>query len=132
MLLTLLFGLINAVMSFVGDRVFKFSGFDIAPAAIVICAWHGENILFSSLVLTLSYSFVTVKEMRYLWITLPATILIGYLALVIPNGYILLAIYHVVGLSAAYLFEYFGVNYMLFIGINVAVNVVVLRIYGLF
>lgn len=132
MWLTLLFGLVNAVMSFFGNRVVKFSGFDIAPAGIIILAWRGENVLFAALILTLSYSFVSLREMRYLWLTLPLTILIGYLALAVHSALLLIVLYHVIGLLAALALGYFGFRYVIFILLNASLNLLLARLYGAF
>jgi hypothetical protein len=130
MWLTLLLGFINIVMSFIGNRVIKFSGLDIAPAGIAILAWQGENVIFGALVLVVTYAIPHPKEFRYLWITLPLTIALGFLAPIIPNAYVLIFIYHAVGLAAAIIFQYFGIKYFMFILMNVAVNFMVARAYG--
>ena len=130
MWLVLLLGLVNALMSFIGNRIIHFSGFDIAPVGVLICVWHGENVFFSSLVLVLSYSVVSPKELRYLWITLPVTLLLGFLAPVIPNAYLLIILYHIIGVLAALLFQYFGAKYVMFILMNLSLNFIVARFYN--
>lgn len=132
MWLTIAFGIINAVMSFIGNRLIKFSGFDIAPSAVAILVWHGEHPLFAAVVLVLSYSLISPKELRYLWITLPVTILLAYLAGAIHSIYVLTIIYHIIGLVSAVVFQYFGAKYMVFILMNMATNFMVARVYGAF
>ncbi len=131
MLLTLALGLLNAGISFIGNRLFRFSGFDIAPAGIIFLAARGENILFASLVLTLSYSLFKLRELRFLWLTLPFTIAIGFLSLIVPNALALIVLYHLVGVVFALLFGYFGVGYAMFMMINITTNLVIARLFGI-
>ncbi len=131
MWLTLLFGLVNACLSYLGNRMVRFSGFDIAPAGIIILASRGEGVLFPALVLTASYSIVSPKELRYLWLTLPLTILIGYLSFVVPYPAALIVLYHLIGFAFAYNLGYFGASYVMFMAINGGLNLAVAHAYAL-
>ncbi len=132
MLLLILFAAANVALGFFGRNVIKFSGFDISPAAIAILAWHGQSIILGAFVLTISYTVWSWRDVRYLWLTLPVTILVGYLALLIPNIYILVAIYHVIGGLANYGLQNFDFKYLMYVLTNLAANFTVARLYGLF
>ncbi len=130
MWLILLFALLNAAFGFFGRHVIKFSGFELTPVAIAICAWHGENVLLAGLFLPVAYACTSVYDLKYLWITIPAAIIVGFLALAVHNAYLLLVVYHLLGLSVAYVFTYLDVKYFLFVLVNVAMNIGLARVYG--
>ncbi|MBR9692449.1 hypothetical protein GOV07_00780 [Candidatus Woesearchaeota archaeon] len=132
MLLTLLFGLVNFGVTFFGRRFVKLPGFDLTPIGMIILARAGENIFFAALVLTVAYSFPKIGKMRYLWLTVPATILIGFLAVVVENVFLLLAIYHVVCFVFALLIGFFGFRYFIFVLVNFGLNFAVARLYAFF
>lgn len=131
MLLSLLFGLCNAGMSFLGNRVVGFSAFDLSASLVPIAVWNNEHPLFAASVMVFSYTVIDARQFRYLWITLPATILVAYLAIPINNIYILTLIYHGLGALAAYTFQYFSTKYWMFMLMNIGVNFLVARIYTL-
>jgi len=132
MLLTIVFGIINAILSFLGNQYLRFSAFDITPAAVMIVAWNSGNIWITAIVLVLSYAVVNPKEFRFIWLTLPMAFVIGYLALLTKNAFLLLAFYHLVGASGAFFFGYFNGKYAGFIMLNFILNFAITRIYTFF
>jgi len=131
MWLTLLFGALNAGLAFLGRKALRFPGLDIAPAAMIFLAGKGENVLFAALVLGLSFSFFSLREMRFLWLSLPLLVVVGYLALAVPNGYLLVAVYEALSLLAAFFLSMFGFRYAVFILTNFATNLVAVWLLGL-
>lgn len=129
MLLTLGFGFLNALLSFIGDRLVRFSGFDLAPGAIIILGMRGDSIFWGAIILVLAYSLVTPKELRYIWLTLPLTMAIGFLALLFPFPSTLIIIYHIIGLIMALLLRYFGFRYVIFMIINISLNLFLVNSY---
>ena len=77
MWLLLLFIALNILMAILGRHVFNFSAFEISPAAIAILVWHEYGVVVSALFLSVSYAVAGVKDVQYLWITLPVTLLTG-------------------------------------------------------
>jgi len=132
MLLTIIFGLLNALFSFLGNQYLKFSAFDITPAAIIIIAWSDGNIWVSSIILVLAYAIITPKEFRFIWFTLPMAFIIGYLALFINSAFLLLLIFHLIGVTFSAVFGYFNGRYVGFVIANFILNLVVIRFYSLF
>lgn len=132
MWLILLFVLINLPIGFVGNKILKVPGFDITMIAIIILARAGENILLSAIILTVAFSFFSINRLKYLWLTVPATILVGYLSLVIPGVFMLFIIYHLVCLLCAFLIGFFGPRYIFFVMVNLGINLAIARIYTLF
>lgn len=131
MLLTILFCLVNVLFGFFGRHIIKFSGFEISPAAIAILAWHGESVLFGGLLLPVSYALSSWRDMRYVWLTIPVTLLIGFLAGFIHNIYVLAIIYHIIGAFVNYFLQSLDVKYIMYILMNLAMNFSFARIYGL-
>lgn len=132
MWLTLLLGAINFAVALFGRKLLRLPGFDITPFAMILLAQSGENILFGALVLTVAFAQSSMKRLRYLWLTLPATILIGYLALVVPSAVMLLLIYHLVCFLFAFLLGFFGFRYLLFLMVNMGLNLALVRLHALF
>jgi len=129
MFFTLLLGVINTVLSCIGFRWFKLSGLDIVPVAMMLIAVRGDSILFGALVMTISTAIVGLAKIKYLWLTVPATLAVGYLALVMPNLIVLLIVYHLICLVFAIFMQFFGVRYILFILLNVGLNLFVGRAF---
>ncbi len=127
MLLTLLVALGNGLFALGGRKLLKLPGFDITPVAVILLARAGEPVLLASLLLTVAYS-LSIDRVRYLWLTLPATILIGYLSLTLPGVYGLLLLYHVLCFVIALLAGFFGPRYTLFVIINLGVNIIAARL----
>lgn len=125
---TLLFALLNLPLSFFGTKVLRLPGFDLTPAAIILCAWHGENVFVAALLLTASYAVFSLTELRLLWLTLPLTIGLGYLALAVHNAIALIILYHVIAGVAALLLGLFGVRYALFVVVNASLSFALVRI----
>jgi len=132
MWLLILFVLVNGCLSFIGSRVLKFSAFDVSPSVVPILVWTGHNPLVSSLVLVLSYTVVTPEDFRFVGVTLPVTILIAYLAFLIPNTFVLIILYHILSGAVAFVLQYLSVRYIMFILMNVAVNFLIARLYSAF
>lgn len=132
MLLTLLFAAINGTIAFFGKKIFKMQGWDIVPFSIVFLAWRGENIAIAALLLCLSYAFTSTKALRFLWFSFPLTMIIGLLALIIPNMLVLIIIYHVVSLGIALVTSTFGARYIMFMFTNLAMNIAAWRLYAIF
>lgn len=132
MLLAVGFGIANIILSFIGKRLFKTGGFDLTPFAIILIAQAGDSILFGALILTLSYSFTSLKKLSFLWLTVPATIITGFLALLIPSTYALVLIYHVLCAVPALFLGFFGFRYGMFVVVNLGLNLGVARMYDLF
>lgn len=130
MWLLVLFLLLNVALALFGRHIIRFSAFEISPAAIAILAWHGDNIIVGSLVLTVAYACTSVYDLRYLWLTLPLTILVGYLSLGIHNLFVLIVLYHVIGGAINFFLQRLDTKYVMFILANVTVNFMVARIYG--
>lgn|GEM_PF-2469963 len=130
MWLLLFLTLINMGMGFIGRHIIRFSGFDIAPAAVAIAVWNGSGPILSSLFLSVGYSVTSVYDMRYLWLTLPLTIMVAYLSYLIPNIYVLVILYHLIGGTVNWFIQHFDTKYFLFILMNVAMNFTVARVYG--
>ena len=132
MLLTIALTIINLLLAILETRVLRIQSFDIAPIAIVILAQHGEGVILGALLVSAPYAALSLHKFRFLWVTLPLTILIGYLALLLPNPYMLVALYHaILALVAFFMNMLFG-NYLVFAGINVVTNLAVARFYSLF
>ncbi|MBR9692450.1 hypothetical protein GOV07_00785 [Candidatus Woesearchaeota archaeon] len=133
MWLLLLFVALNIIAAFLGRHVFNFSAFELTPAAIAILVWNEYGVVVSSLFLSVSYAATGVKDLQYLWITLPGALLTGLVAMFIPNIFVCILFYHAVGAIANYvLYQYLDIRYVLFMMMNIAVNVVLGRIYGFF
>lgn len=130
MWLILLFTLLNVGLSLLGHKVFRLPGFDLTPLGIILIAQNGESVLLGTFFLTAAFSFHSLKKVRYLWLTVPATLIVGYLALVIPSLLLLLLIYHLICAVCALLLGFFGFRYFTFVLSNLAVNLVGLRFYG--
>ncbi len=130
MWLTLLFGLLNLGLSLIGRRIFRLPGFDLTPLGIILIAQHGESILFGALVLTVAFSAVSPGRLRFLWLTLPATLIVGYLALAVPNLLLLLLLYHIICAVCAFFLRFFGFRYTLFVLVNLCLNLVGARVAG--
>ena len=126
MLLALLLALANGALAFVGSRVFRVPGVDINPLAIILIARHGDSVLFGALLLTLA-TLVSLSRAKYLWLTLPATVLIGYLALAVPSTVVLLIAYHLVCGISAFFLGFFGYRYGLFVLVNLGLNLLLAR-----
>jgi hypothetical protein len=125
----LLLCIVNVTMAFFGRRVVGFSGFEISPFAIGYLVTNGSSVLLPGFLLPLSYAIVDVRDLTYLWITLPATVLIGYLALIMPNLYFLVIAYHTIGAFVNYWMQRLDVKYVIFIMMNVAINFMMIRIF---
>lgn len=119
-------------MALLGRRVVNFSGFEISAFAIGYLVINGSSVLFPAFVLALSYAIVDVRDLQYLWITMPATMIIGYAALLIPNLYILVLLYHILGASVNYALQRFDVKYAIFIMMNIATNFMMIRLITFF
>jgi len=127
MWITLLFVIINALLSFLGNRFIKFSAFDISPAAIVIIAMHGESVLLGAILVPLAYVLLHPKDFRYLWLVFPLVLLIGYVTSLVPNPFLLIIIYHLIGGIVAFFLQYFDVRYVMFILVNLSMNFIIVR-----
>jgi hypothetical protein len=112
--------------------MFKLPGFDLTPFAIVMIAHSGDSILFGALILTLSYSFTSLKKLSFLWLTVPATIITGYLALLIPSPFALVLLYHVLCAVPALFLGFLGFRYGLFVFVNLGLNLAAARIMEMF
>nr|AIF18661.1 hypothetical protein [uncultured marine group II/III euryarchaeote KM3_83_G03] len=132
MWLALLFSVINGFMSFIANYVIRLSCLDIAPVAIILIAWRGESIFFGAFMMVLVYNLVSPKDFGFLWIVFPLTLLTGYLALVIHSFFVLLLIYHIIGLMFAYFFAYLNPRYMMFALANFSLNVLLGKAYNFF
>ncbi len=131
-MLLVLFIVLNVLLAFLGRYVFHFSAFEISPAAIAILAWNGNNIVVSALFLNVAYAATGVKDLRFLWLVLPVTILVGYLALLIHNLFAIIIAYHVIGALVNYALQRFDLKYVLYMGMNAVANIMLAKIYYLF
>ena len=133
MWLLLLFIALNIVLALLGRHVLNFSAFEISPAAIAILVWNDYGVVVSALFLSTSYAIAGVKDLQYLWLTLPVTLLTGLVAMFIPNIFVCILFYHVIGGFANYLiYQYLDIRYILYMLMNGAVNIVLGRLYGFF
>lgn len=130
MLLTLALTGINLLLAVVEMKFLRIQSLDIAPIGIIILAQQGEGIILGSLFLAAPYAALNPHKLRFLWATLPLTILIGYLALAIESAYILLVLYHLILAGVALLIGLLTGSYLLFAGVNFVSNFVVARIYS--
>ncbi len=132
MLLTLALGLLNFAFALVGKRLLKLPGFDLTPLAIILLARAGENVWVGALVLNAALAATSWKHLKYLWLSLPATIIVGLLAGLVPGFILLFLVYHVVTILPAFLLGLFGTHYFLFVLVNLGVNLAGARIAGFF
>ncbi len=130
MWLLLTFTLLNMALGFLGRHILRFSAFDISPAGVAILVWQGNPIILSSLFLSVGYAATSVYDIRYLWLTLPVTILVGLCAKVLPSLILLILLYHLIGALVNWFLQNFNAKYALYIMMNIAVNVMVARLYG--
>ncbi len=127
MFLTLLFTLLNLILALTETYAIRVRSFDLAPVLIMIAAQHGESVLLAALLINLPYAVLNPQKLRFLWATLPASILCGYLALLIPNLFLLVLLYHGLLALVALLLGGLGGGYLLFAAVNLAANLVVAR-----
>ena len=133
MWLLLLFVSLNIVLALIGRHLLNFSAFELTPAAVAILVWNDYGVVVSSLFLATSYAAAGVKDLQYLWLTLPVTLLTGLVALVIPNVFVCILFYHVVGGFVNYvIYQQLDIRYVLFMLMNGAVNIVLGRVYWFF
>lgn len=129
MLATILVALINALFTFFRRFVLPFPGLDINAIGIIIVALQGESILLGALLLVIAHAFLNLASTRYLYLALPAMIATGYLALVIPNVYLLLIVYHLILGAIAIVTASFSARHLLFAMVNLLVNLAGARLY---
>jgi len=130
MLLTLFLTLVNLLLALLELYAIRLKSFDLAPILTIIAARHGESILLAALLINLPYAVLNPQKLRFLWATLPLTILIGYLALLIKNSLLLILLYHGLLAAIALLVGAFGGGYLLFTVVNMAANLIVARFVG--
>ncbi len=131
-LAALCFGLLNLLVSFAGARLFRLPGFDLVPSGVVLLAWRGESVLLAALLLAAGYLLPAPQRLRHLWMVFPATLLTGYLALLLPHALLLLLFYHAIGFVLALLSRALGPRYLLFFLVNFSLNLFVLRLASFF
>lgn len=123
MLLTIVFGVLNLLLSTLGFRLLRLPGCDLTPAGVIILSSRGENIILAAFILPICAVIGSPQELKYLWLTIPATMLVGFLSLVFPSPVALVILYHLVCGAFAYGFGFLGGRYLLFVIINVALNI---------
>ena len=129
MLLTLLMTLLNVGFTFIRKTAISVPGLDINPIAMIIIAQQGENIILGALFVVAAHAVPDLKGGRYLYLALPSMIIVGFLALVIQNVFLLLLTYHlIIGLIAFFLGQ-MSSRHIIFAMTNLAVNLIIGRIY---
>lgn len=130
MWLTLLLGLANFALGWLGTYVVRLPGFDLTPIGVIIIAQQGEPVLLGATVMTVSYMLVKPSRFSWIWLQLPSALLIGYLALIIPWPVLLITLYHVISITFGIIFGIFDGKYGIYTFVNVGINLAVARLYG--
>jgi len=129
--LTVVLGIINLVVSALGTYGLRLPGFDITPIGVIMIAYRGENILVGSIVLTIAYMLPSPGRFSWVWLQIPAAWLIGWLSVQYSMLIIPILIYHAISVLVGILTGTLNGRYIMYTVINLGLNVVIARFYGM-
>jgi hypothetical protein len=126
-----LLGAINLALSF-AQYFLPIPGLELTPAAMVLIARSGENIVIGAIVMTLTYMVPQPRRFAFIWLHLPSALLCGWLALHIEGPLLPVLAYGLVSLGPGLVLGLMSTNYALFIIVNTALNMAVVRFATMF
>lgn len=128
---TVVLTIVNLGISSLGTLLLRLPGFDLTPIGIVMIARGGESIVLGSVLLTVSYMLPRPGRFAWIWLQVPVAVFAGYVAIWLEAIYIPIFVYHAISIIAGLLTGTFRGRYMLYTFINLGLNIVVARFYGL-
>lgn len=132
MLLTLLLTVLNTAVTWVGSYLIRLPGFDLTPIGIYLIAQGGESILVGAVLLNASYILPKPNRLGWAWLQFPSTVALGYVALVAPNPYLIIGLYHAISITAGLALQMFDGKYLTYTLVNISLCFAVARLSALF